>query len=560
MSTLPSLAARLLQNNLLTQDRAEKAITQSRAMRISFIAYLIQQQWISPRDLATAIADDFGLPFFALDTVEKKSLPQCVDEKLIHQYHVLPLWQKEKILYLAVSDPTQQTVLDAIKFHTDLIIQCVIVESDKLLQIIESLKKQTQDSLIENEIEALTFSIEASLQKEIQTHPEKDTPITRYVNKIILDAITKHASDIHFEPYEKEYRIRYRIDGVLYFAASPPIHLTQRITARIKILAELDISERRIPQDGRFKWSLSEEKMIDLRISTCPTIHGEKIVIRILNANATILSIDQMGFEPSQQKLFTDALSKPQGMILVTGPTGSGKTITLYTALAILNTEKINISTIENPVEIYLRGINQVNINAKSGLTFSVAMRSFLRQDPDIIMVGEIRDLETAEIAIKAAQTGHLVLSTLHTNSAAETLTRLVNMGIPSYHLASSISLIIAQRLARKLCSHCKKETKIPEAELLRTGFLKSEMASLKIYKAHGCEFCTQGYQGRIGIFELLPVSESLGNIMMREQANALDIAKQARAEGMQILRESGLNKVRAGITSLEEINRVIKE
>jgi type IV pilus assembly protein PilB len=556
----PSLAKKLLQNNLLTPDRVELALTQSRQTQVSFITYLIQQQWILPKDLAIAIADDFGLPLFDLDTADKKSFPQVVDEKLIQRHHVLPLWQKEKMLFVAVCDPTRQTALDEIKFHTGLTIKCVIVESDKLSQLISSREKQTQDILIENEIEKLTFSIEASLQKEIQAHPEKDTPITRYVNKIILDAITKRASDIHFEPYEKEYRIRYRIDGVLYSVASPPIHLTQRITARIKILAELDISERRIPQDGRFKWTSSEEKMIDLRISSCPTIHGEKIVIRILNGNTTILSVDQMGFELLQKKLFVDAIAKPQGMILVTGPTGSGKTITLYTALAILNTDEINISTIENPVEIYLRGINQVNINAKSGLTFAVAMRAFLRQDPDIIMVGEIRDLETAEIAIKAAQTGHLVLSTLHTNSAAETLMRLVNMGIPSYHLASSISLIIAQRLVRNLCLHCKVEIHIPEAELLREGFRENEMASLKIYKAQGCEFCTQGYQGRIGIFELLPVSESLGAIMMRQQANALDIAKQARAEGMQTLRESGLNKVRAGLTSLEEINRVTKE
>lgn len=386
----------------------------------------------------------------------------------------------------------------------------------------------------------------------------EDATVVQLVQKIILDAINKGASDIHFEPYEKEYRVRIRIDGMLYETMAPNLQLASRITTRIKILAQLDIAERRLPQDGRFKLQFVSQETRDFRVSSCPTVHGEKIVIRILDPNQNALTVNKLGLEFTQEMALHAALKKSQGMILVTGPTGSGKTVTLYSALNQLNTIGINILTVEDPVEIYLPGINQVNINLKSGLTFALVLRAFLRQDPDVIMVGEMRDLETAEIGIQAAQTGHLVLSTLHTNNAPETLTRLISMGVPHYNIATSISLIVAQRLARRLCDNCKKSIKIPEEELLREGFTQQQL-NIELYSPVGCEQCTQGYKGRVGIFELLTIGEKIGDIIM-QGGTVLDITRQARLEGMQVLREIGLNKVQQGITSLEEINRVTKE
>lgn len=569
MSKLPlnSLANRLILDGLLSEAAAISATEEATKTGASFISYVVSHKLVSQLQLATAIASDFGFPLLDINSFDLELVPtKLISEKLIHQHHVLPLLQKDKILFLAVADPTNQAALDEIKFHTGLVTQLIIVEIDKLSLAIDKL-------LSAQEVEALGDLSDAILDEVAITSGEEealdnknvgkneDAPIVRYINKVILDAINKRVSDIHFEPFEKNYRIRYRLDGVLQEAASPPINLASRITTRIKIMAQLDISERRVPQDGRFKMVLSKKNSIDFRISTCPTINGEKIVIRILDPNSMMLSTEKLGLDKKEEQIFLKEIERPQGMILVTGPTGSGKTITLYTALNKLNTIDVNISTVEDPVEIYMKGINQVNINLKAGLTFAAALRSFLRQDPDIIMVGEMRDLETAEIGVKAAQTGHLVLSTLHTNSAAETLTRLANMGVPTYNIATSVTLIIAQRLARRLCEHCKKIEEIPKEVLLAEGFKEDELATLKTYEGVGCEFCSDGYKGRVGIFEFLPVSEAISQCIMRagsSAVNALDLLKIAQSEGMKTLRENGLEKVRQGIISISELNRSV--
>lgn len=493
-----------------------------------------------------------------------------VDNKLISKHHALPLFKRGNRLFVATADPTNLHALDEIKFNTGISTDAVLVEADKLTAALEqflnaeeesigdALGDLDEDALDDLDIEAVTD--DAASNED--TSEADEAPIVRFVNKILLDAIKTGASDIHFEPYEKAYRVRFRTDGVLHEVARPPVNLTIRLAARLKVMSQMDISERRIPQDGRIKMKISKTRAIDFRVNTLPTLFGEKIVLRILDPSSAKLGIDALGYEDDQKKLFLDALNSPQGMILVTGPTGSGKTVSLYTGLNILNTPETNISTAEDPVEINLEGINQVMVNAKVGLTFATALRSFLRQDPDIVMVGEIRDLETAEIGIKAAQTGHLVLSTLHTNSAPETLTRLANMGVPTFNIATTVSLIIAQRLARRLCTHCKKPaTDIPDHILTEEGMddIGIERKDFELYHPVGCSKCAKGYKGRVGVYEVVRITPSISSIIM-EGGNALDIASAAKAEGFNNLRVSALRKVATGLTSLEEANRVTKD
>lgn len=560
---LKGLGRRLIMDGLLTEETVHKALEAAQTDKIPFINYLVQNKILTSTVIAEVIARDFGIPLLDLNAYDIGLIPpNLVSEKLIRQHHMLPLYHNGSRLYLAVADPTEQSAIEEIQFHTGLTISPIVVETDKLEGLIDTVLNAQAETILSNldeNLEALEIS---SSEDEIVnpiTGKEKDTPIIRYVHKILLDAIYQGASDIHFEPYDNFYRIRFRLDGILYQVATPPFNLANKITSRLKVMSQLDISERRIPQDGRFKIKLTAKRSIDFRISTCPTVHGEKVVMRILDPASATLDIENLGFAPKQKELFLQAIDQPYGMILVTGPTGSGKTVTLYTALNLLNTLDKNISSVEDPVEINLPGINQVNINLKTGLTFSSALRAFLRQDPDIIMVGEMRDLETAEIAIKAAQTGHLVLSTLHTNSAAEALTRLRNMGVVPFNIATSVSLLIAQRLARKLCQHCKEEDHLPKQTLLNQGFVEAELGQLKIFKANGCEHCTSGYKGRIGIFEMLPVTSAIGEIIMKG-GSSVDIIRQAKTDGYSSLREAGLNKVREGVTSLEELNRIIIE
>jgi type IV pilus assembly protein PilB len=466
-----------------------------------------------------------------------------------------------------VSDPTNLAALDEVKFHVGMTTEAILVLDDKLAKNIDKAMAANDTSLADmagdSSLDDVEFADEDDLQSGgdvSESDAADDTPVVRFVNKILLDAINKSASDIHFEPYEKSYRVRFRQDGVLGEVAAPPVTMAPRIAARLKVMSRLDISERRVPQDGRIKMNLSKTRAIDFRVNTCPTLFGEKIVLRILDPNSAKLGIDALGFEPEQKELYMQNLHKPYGMVLVTGPTGSGKTVTLYTGVNILNEPGVNISTAEDPVEINLAGINQVNVNPKVGLDFAAALKAFLRQDPDIILVGEIRDLETGSIAIKAAQTGHMVLSTLHTNDAPQTLTRMVNMGIPPFNIASAVNLIIAQRLARRLCSQCKQPVDVPKEALLEEGFTEQEIAAgLKIYGAKGCDQCNEGYKGRVGIYQVMPVTEAIGKIIM-EGGNDMDIAAQAQKEGVPDLRQSGLKKVKDGLTSLEEVNRVTKE
>jgi type IV pilus assembly protein PilB len=509
-------------------------------------------------------SNEFGVPLFDLDAIDFEQIPKsAVDEKLITKHHAMPLYKRGKRLFVAVSDPTNLVALDEFQFHSKLTVEAVLVEDNKLSKFIDKiLEEQDSQSLAEfddADLENLDVDSGETAADDDEAVGGDDAPIVRFVNKILLDAIKKGASDLHFEPYEKTYRVRFRIDGILHEVSSPPVNLAGRIAARLKVMSRLDISERRIPQDGRIKLKLSKNKAIDFRVSTLPTLFGEKIVMRILDPSSAMLGIEVLGYEEDQRKLYEEALFKPQGMVLVTGPTGSGKTVSLYTGVNMLNKPERNISTAEDPVEINLPGVNQVNVNPKAGLTFASALRAFLRQDPDVILVGEIRDLETAEIAIKAAQTGHMVLSTLHTNSAPETLTRLVNMGVAPFNIATSVNLVIAQRLARRLCNHCKRAIDIPEQTLLDFGFTEDQIGTFEIFEPVGCDNCTLGYKGRVGIYQVMPVSEEMGRIIM-EGGNAIDIADQAQKEGIRDLRQSGLLKVIQGVTSLEEVNRVTQD
>jgi type IV pilus assembly protein PilB len=561
---LQGIGQMLVAENLIEKEAALEYFDKAVENGVSFVDYLVSEQIITSLNIAHIVAKNFGVPLLDLDCIDIESIPfNLINEKLIKRYHILPLFNKGNHLYLATEDPSKQSALKEIQFHTGLHSNPIVVEADKLNSFIERvIKEKESEGLNEyvddaGDLDSLEISSEEDEDQDIDKEAaSEDAPVVRFVNKILVDAIKNGVSDIHFEPYERSYRIRYRQDGLLNEVASPPVNLANRIASRIKVMSNLDISERRVPQDGRFKMKISKTRSIDFRVSTCPTVGGEKVVMRILDPGSVKIGIEALGFNKTQEENFLKNIQRPQGMILVTGPTGSGKTVTLYTALSILNTTERNISTAEDPVEIKVNGINQVNINTKAGLHFSDALRSFLRQDPDIIMVGEIRDLETAEIAIKAAQTGHLVLSTLHTNSAAETLTRLVNMGVPSFNIASSVSLIIAQRLARRLCEQCKEvRDDITREGMLDIGF-DEEDADKEIYKAVGCAHCTNGYRGRLGLFEVMPMSKEIGKLIMTG-GNSLDILKQGEAEGMLTIFRAGLKKIIEGITTIEEVNRV---
>lgn len=566
---LSGLARRLVTDNVIAEEVALNTLREANKTKKPFVHELVLAGSIDSRELAEIASDEFGVPLFDLSSFNEESLPAgLVDTNLALKHHALPLFHRGNRLFIAVSDPTNLTALDEIKFHTGINTDAVLVDETSLNTALgvladgeDSLDSGFEDlddaGLEDLDIEAVDENADgdADISGEID-----ETPIVRFVNKVLIDAIKTGASDIHFEPYEKSYRVRFRTDGILHEVIRPPQNLAPRLAARLKVMSQMDISERRVPQDGRIKMKLSKSRAIDFRVNTLPCLFGEKIVLRILDPSSAQMGIDALGYEPYQKDLFMHALEQPQGMVLVTGPTGSGKTVSLYTGLNILNTPERNISTAEDPVEINLDGINQCHVNPRVGLTFAEALRSFLRQDPDIIMVGEIRDLETAEISIKAAQTGHMVMSTLHTNSAAETITRLLNMGVPSFNLATSVNLIIAQRLARRLCKECAEPADIPRETLLSEGFTEEDLASdMTIMKAVGCDKCSSGYKGRVGIYEVVRITPAIARIIM-EEGNSIDIALKAREEGFDDLRRSALVKAMAGDTSLEEVNRVTQD
>jgi len=557
------LSTLFIRKQLLSEEQIASAITKSRQSKQSLVSTIVSEQMISAREIAELCYEEYGTPLLDLDEFDIASIPEdFLNKKLIEKHKCLPLFKRGNRLYIGTSDPTNIAALEDFQFSAGLHAEAILVEDDKLNKTLEKVLEEDISALDiggmdEESLAGIEVEDTSKRDDDQKGDGTDDAPIVIYINKILTDAIRKGASDLHFEPYEKRYRIRFRIDGILHEVSEPPVNLSNRISARLKVMSKLDIAERRVPQDGRIKMKLSRTKSIDFRVSTLPTIWGEKIVMRILDSSSAQLGIEKLGYEDDQRELYEEMLAKPQGMILVTGPTGSGKTVSLYTGLNILNTEERNISTAEDPVEINLEGVNQVHINLKAGLTFASALRSFLRQDPDVVMVGEIRDLETAEIAIKAAQTGHLVLSTLHTNSAAETLTRLINMGVPGYNIASSVNLIIAQRLARRLCSECKQPEEVPKHELEKLGFAPSDIeAGITVYKPIGCELCSGGYKGRVGIYEVMRMSDEIARTIM-EGGNSLQIANQAKEQGMRDLRGSGLLKVIQGVTSITEINRV---
>ena len=555
---------RLVADGVISAESMQKAQEQAKRAKLTLPAVLVDDFKVPGLKIALAISDEFAEPIFDLDAFDSVQAPtDIVEEKLILQHQIIPLVKRGNTLFVATSDPTRLDALEAIQFNSKLKIQSVIVEHNKINKYIAKNFQEESNFDFGDE----DFDLEADSSPDHQDHDDDDgskedeAPIVKYINKLLIDAIRMGASDLHFEPYEKSYRVRYRVDGVLREIARPPLQMSGRLAARLKVMSQMDISEKRAPQDGRIKLKLSKTKAIDFRVNCLPTLFGEKLVLRILDPSSAMLGIDALGYEPDQKALFMDALEKPQGMLLITGPTGSGKTVSLYTGLNILNTEDTNISTAEDPVEINLEGINQVNVNPKVGLTFSTALKAFLRQDPDIVMVGEIRDLETAEIAIKAAQTGHMVMSTLHTNSAPETLTRLRNMGVPSFNIATSVNLVIAQRLARRLCSQCKKPADIPKPSLLEMGFTEEDLSNpeMKIYEAMGCPECREGYKGRVGVYEVMKVTPEISRIIM-DDGNALEIAAASQRAGYNNLRRSGLLKVMQGVTTLQEINRVTSE
>ncbi|MBD3896066.1 type IV-A pilus assembly ATPase PilB [Halomonas sp. ML-15] len=565
---LRGIAGRLVEEGLLSIAAATRAEQEAREEEVSMMQHLVEGGLVTPRQAAMAAAWEYGLPLLDLDALRPDSLPpaDAMPEALLRKLGVMPLTRSETGVTVAVPYPSSLAKLDELQFALGLSVEGVLAPIDQLAPALENYLSQIGDSQMmeglagaDEALEGLEYGQHDPADDSAVTASSDDAPVVRFVNKILLDAIKRGASDIHFEPYETSYRIRLRIDGILLEAARPPFGMRTRIAARLKVMARLDISERRLPQDGAIKLRLSKQRSIDFRVNSLPTVYGEKIVLRILDPASAQLGIDALGFTPTQRELYETVLAQPQGMILVTGPTGSGKTVTLYTGINILNTTERNISTAEDPVELKVPGVNQVNVNAKIGLDFASALRAFLRQDPDIVMVGEIRDLETAEIAVKASQTGHLVLSTVHTNSAAETLTRLSNMGVAAFNIASSVSLIIAQRLARKLCPLCKEPVEIPAEALREAGFNEDEIARATIYHPVGCRKCTLGYKGRVGIYEVVPISDAISQLIMRN-GNAMELDEQARKEGHPDLRRSGLLKVMQGITSLEEINRVTKD
>lgn len=562
---LSGLAKSLVKAELLSESDAQAYVEDARRKRVPLVSFLVSSKILDGLSIAQVAQQEFGLPLLDLDAVAFDISPtQLVNEKLIRRHHILPLTRRGNHLFVAVSDPTNFMGLDEITFQTRLVTDCILVEEEKLSRQIEAALEAGDTSLkqlLEEDLDNLQISAgdEDINHGEAEVSGIDEAPIVRFVNRLLLDAVRKGASDIHIEPYEKFLRIRFRHDGILHEVANPPPALGIKICARIKVMSRMDIAEHRIPQDGRIKMTLSRSRAIDFRVNTCPTLFGEKIVLRILDPGSAQLGVELLGFEPEQQENFLRALEKPYGMILVTGPTGSGKTVTLYTGLNLLNRVESNISTVEDPVEITVPGINQVNVNYKTGLTFAEALRAFLRQDPDIIMVGEIRDLETAEIAVKAAQTGHLVLSTLHTNDAPQTLNRLMQMGIPAFNIASSVLLIMAQRLARRLCPHCKREEVLPSEVLLAAGFHEDEIGKFTVYGPAGCDKCVKGYKGRVGLYQVMPISEEINRIIL-EGGNVMALTEQAHSEGIADLRTSGLRKVKAGITSLEEVDRVTRD
>jgi type IV pilus assembly protein PilB len=563
---ISGLARAMVQQGLLSEFDADALQTQAKAANLGFVEQVLVSKRMTAPQIAVFASRAFHAPLFDIagfdiDQVNK----ELIDPKMIVTRRILPLQKRGNRLFVAVSDPANLQALDEIRFKTNLVIDAVVVEDDKLAQtitkVVEAMGQNLKDLVSAEDLE-IDLAEGAPAAAEDEANPDvEDAPVVKYIQKILLDAIGAGVSDIHFEPYEKFYRIRYRLDGILKEVAQPPLAIKDKMASRIKVISRLDISEKRVPQDGRMKLTLSKSRAIDFRVSTLPTLYGEKIVLRILDAAGVKLGIEALGYEPDQQQIILDAIKRPYGMILVTGPTGSGKTVSLYTCLNILNQPGVNIATAEDPAEIQLAGVNQVNINEKQGLNFANALRAFLRQDPDIIMVGEIRDLETADIAIKAAQTGHLVMSTLHTNDAPATLMRLANMGVPAFNIASSVILITAQRLGRKLCTVCKKAEEIPPEALLQAGFTEEDIdGTWQCFGPVGCDHCFgTGYKGRVGIYEVMPITDDMRQIIMRA-GNALDIAEQARKDGVKNLRQSGLLKVKQGMTSLEEIEAVTNE
>jgi len=572
MATVPAqtklsgLARTLIQEKLLSEDEARAIEEQAHTAKTAFIAQLIQSKKLSPLAIAETAAKAFGFPYFNLDAFNQDYLPaKRIDAKLMQSNRVLALHTRNNTLFVAISDPTNIHALDSVQFQMGMNISPIVVEDDKLGRWISKLVEATDTSLKSLDVEDGDFGFgdDAAQVEDAPVDSEvDDAPVVKFLNKMLLDAINMGASDLHFEPYEKFYRVRYRVDGILREISQPPLAIKEKLASRIKVISSMDISEKRIPQDGRMKLVLSKTRTIDFRVSTLPLINGEKIVMRILDPTSATLGIEALGYEPIQKERLLNAVSRPYGLVLVTGPTGSGKTVSLYTCLNILNNPTVNISTAEDPCEIPLAGINQVNVNDKQGLTFAAALKSFLRQDPDIIMIGEIRDLETADMAIKAASTGHMVLSTLHTNDAPSTLTRLLNMGVAPFNIASAVSLITAQRLARRLCKHCKIPLTVPKEALLSVGFIEEDFKEnwqLYGHNPDGCELCNSGYKGRVGIYQVMPVTDAISRIIMKN-GTAHDIADQARLEGVNDLRRSGILKVIQGLTSIEEVEACTNE
>jgi type IV pilus assembly protein PilB len=565
---ITGIARRLVLDGALEEHAAREAMTAATAERKPLAIYMAEKRLVSPAQLAAANSIEFGVPLFDVSALDpSQSAVRLISEELIRKHDVLPLFKRGTRLFVGIADPTNSRALDEIKFQTNLVIEAILVDEDRIHRMIDQWLATADvladvvgdgEGLDKLDISGGDDDLTAATDTGIDAKGD-DTPVVKFINKVLVDAIRRGASDIHFEPYETEYRVRLRIDGILKQVAKVPVKLAPRMAARLKVMAQLDIAEKRVPQDGRIKLNLSKTRQIDFRMSTLPTLFGEKVVLRILDGGAVRLGIDKLGYEDKQKELFIEAILKPYGMVLATGPTGSGKTVSLYTAINILNDEQRNISTVEDPVEIRVPGVNQVQMNVKRGMTFAAALRSFLRQDPDVLMVGEIRDLETAEIAIKAAQTGHMVLSTLHTNDAPQTIARLMNMGVAPFNITSSVTLVIAQRLARRL-HDCKREVHLPEHALLAEGFTHEEIVGeLKLYEAVGCPDCTEGYKGRTGIYQVMPMTDEIQNIVLAG-GNALQIAEAAHQAGVRDLRQSALLKVKNGITSLAEINRVTKD
>ena len=559
-----SLSQQLIHAGVVSEAHMKTAQAEALQQQISLVSYLVDNKMANAYQVAKLLSQAFGDPLFDINVLDNDNIPKdLVDQKVVRKFNALPIFKRGQRLFVALSDPTRVDAIDAIAFNSQLSVETVVVEEDKLKKRIESVyadSMQSFDSFSDGDFNVDLEDTEEDNETKLNDGVD-EAPVVKFVNKMLVEAIRMGASDLHFEPYEKSYRVRFRVDGVMEKMANPPIQLASKIAARLKVMSQMDISERRIPQDGRIKLKLSKNKAIDFRVNSLPTLFGEKIVLRILDPSSAMLGIDALGYEPDQKEMFMEALNKPQGMLLITGPTGSGKTVSLYTGINILNTGLTNISTAEDPVEINLEGVNQVNVNPKVGLTFANALKSFLRQDPDIVMVGEIRDLETAEIAIKAAQTGHMVLSTLHTNSAPETLTRLRNMGVASFNIDTSVNLVIAQRLARRLCKNCKAPIDIPRQSLLELGFTDADLDDPDnvIYEPVGCSECREGYKGRVGIYEVMKVSPDISRIIM-EDGNAIDIKDAALKNGFRDLRRSGILKVLQGVTSIQEMMRVTSE